>query len=351
VNEEDEEDNEEDEEDNEEDEEDNDTVDALDKLVRQGRGLRDDGGNVLTGETFLEQKHILEESNPSKWQKYRNKVKKHTASGYIPVDGHAKSAGGVRACLHDAVVNAADRVGVTIDRKELLKQCPATRTGNRTFDEVTSTDVVSAKVRFTNVNVDNAPGGNEAAMLSIQGGVYVVQMQVDGKQTELHACVYDSCGTLPGHKQHSGMLVDNRIKAPIYLIEPKDRASTKAKRDTLNDFYNVKKPGRVFVLQVWRIEPVEGAEITPPSAAEERQVAEIELMDVDALQEAYKDTLNRTQVTGPNARNKEWLIGKIRGVPTIRAKRALREGKQGGSPNKRHRHADKCVLVSKAGAA
>ena len=106
-------------------------------------------------------------------------------------------------------------------------------------------------------------------------------MQVDGKRTELHACVYDSRGTLPGHGLHSGMLIDNRKKAPIYLIEPKDRASTKAKRDMLNDFYNVKHPGRVFVLQVWRIEPVEGVEITPvpaviyPSAAYQDAVATI----------------------------------------------------------------------------
>ena len=28
------------------------------------------------------------------------------------------------------------------------------------------------------------------------------------------------------------------------------------KRKVLNDFFNVKKPGRVFVLKVWRIEPV-----------------------------------------------------------------------------------------------
>jgi hypothetical protein len=333
-------------------------------------------------------------------------VKKLTASGYIAVDGRDKSTGGVRACLHDAVINAAKQIGVTIDKLELLKQCSAVKI-DRTFEQVTSTEAVSTKVKFTNVNVDNAPGGNEVAMLSIEdGGVYVLQMQVDGKRTELHAGVYDSCGTLPGHGLHSGMLIDNRKKAPIYLIEPKDRASTKAKRDMLNDFYNVKHPGRVFVLQVWRIEPVEGVEITPvptvnyPSAAYQDAVAAIkeqqsaavkkttkadaqgivdykrkqresgiatgpydnvgghsgaaidltdsppakkmkvassplDNMTVEELQAVYKDKLNVTQVRGPSARNKKWLIDKINGGMTIRAKRAQ---KQGGSPNKRARN-------------
>jgi hypothetical protein len=243
-------------------ENDDDIVDALDDRARKGHGLLDNGNKTLTGEKFLEQKALLEEQ-PSKWKAYRAKVKRLTRSGYIAVDGHGKSTGGVRRCLHDAVINAANRVGVAIDAKKLMQQCRAVATKDRTFHEVTSAEAVGLKVRFTNVNVNNLPGGNEAALLSIEdGGVYVVQMQVDGKTAEFHACVYDSRGTLPRHKPHSGMLIDNRKRAPIYLIEPKDRASTQAKRDMLNDFYNVQKPGRVYVMQVWRIEPVEGVEVT-----------------------------------------------------------------------------------------
>ena len=160
----------------------------------------------------------------------------------------------------------------------------------------------------------------------------------------------------------------------------------------------------MFVLQVWRIEPVEGVEITSapavnyPSAAYQDEVAaikeqqaaaakktteadaqgivdykrkqreegkatgeydlvgdsktaEIDLTDsppakkskvastleeeIDELQAEYKAKLGRTQVTGPKARDKEWLIGQINGGMTIRAKRAQ---KQGGSPNKRSRN-------------
>ena len=50
--------------------------------------------------------------------------------------------------------------------------------------------------------------------------------------------------------------------------------------------------------------------------------------EIDELQAEYKAKLGRAQVTGPKARDKEWLIGKISGVPTIRAKRA--QDKQAG---------------------
>ena len=332
-------------------ENDDDIVDALDDRARKGHGLLDNGNKTLTGEKFLEQKALLEEQ-PSKWKAYRAKVKRLTRSGYIAVDGHGKSTGGVRRCLHDAVINAANRVGVAIDAKKLMQQCRAVATKDRTFHEVTSAEAVGLKVRFTNVNVNNLPGGNEAALLSIEdGGVYVVQMQVDGKTAEFHACVYDSRGTLPRHKPHSGMLIDNRKRAPIYLIEPKDRASTQAKRDMLNDFYNVQKPGRVYVMQVWRIEPVEGVEVTSvPTGINYHSAAEpgargivaytrtprdagladspvkkmkkatlLEDMDVDELQEEYKTKLNVTQVRGSKARDRCWLIDKINGGLTVRA--------------------------------
>ena len=45
-------------------------------------------------------------------------------------------------------------------------------------------------------------------------------------------------------------------------------------------------------------------------------------MTVEELQAVYKDKLNVTQVRGPSARSKEWLIDKINGGMTIRAKRA-----------------------------
>ena len=51
----------------------------------------------------------------------------------------------------------------------------------------------------------------------------------------------------------------------------------------------------------------------------------------------FKAKLGRTQVTGSRARDKGWLIGRINGVPTIRAKRA--QGKQGGGGGKRARAA------------
>ena len=77
-------------------------------------------------------------------------------------------------------------------------------------------------------------------MLSIQdGGVYVVQFQVDGAKSEYHAATYDSTGIIPGpYKAHSGVLIDNRKKKPVYMIEDKDRASVENKRKVLNTMYS-----------------------------------------------------------------------------------------------------------------
>lgn len=125
---------------------------------------------------------------------------------------------------------------------------------NTSFEEIERAPVVAEQVRFEPVNVDNEVGGNEAALMSIEdGGVFLVMSQVDGSQANFHAFVYDSTGTVAGNKPHRGMLIDNRRKRPVYLIEAKDRASVKDKRKCLNDFYN----GRVYVMHVWRMVPVQ----------------------------------------------------------------------------------------------
>ena len=79
-----------------------------------------------------------------------------------------------------------------------------------------------------------------------------------------------------------------------------------------------------------------GAAIDSPPAKKMKVASSpLEHMTIDELQAVYKDNLNVTQVRGPSARNKEWLIDKINGGMTIRAKRAQ---KQAGSLNKRRRN-------------
>ena len=62
----------------------------------------------------------------------------------------------------------------------------------------------------------------------------------------------------------------------------------------------------------------------------------LEDMSVDELQEMYKAKLNVIQVRGPSARNNAWLIDKIQGGLTVRAKRAL--GNKQGASSKRPRN-------------
>eukprot|EP01043_Picozoa_sp_COSAG02_P060622 COSAG02_NODE_7961_length_2771_cov_1.845808_2_plen_463_part_00 len=228
---------------------------ALNFRAQQGIGL-EYKGRPLTSERY---KTMVGNAPPSRRAALRADVKRKARSGYIKFSGYKKTTKppDVRSCLHDAIMNAATRVRVTIDKKKLWRQCKPVKTKERSFAEVVGTDEVSSKLSFTYVNPDNAQGGNEAFLLSLKDGVYVVQSQIDGKTTSQHAFVYDARGTVPEvKKDHCGMIIDNRKNKPIYLIEPKDRKDVDSKRGVLNKFWNVSKPGRVFVMHIYRVEPV-----------------------------------------------------------------------------------------------
>jgi hypothetical protein len=75
----------------------------------------------------------------------------------------------------------------------------------------------------------------------------------------------------------------------------------------------------------------------PPPAKKNKVAKDLEDMTIDELQAKYRAKLNVIQVRGPSARNKAWLIDKINGGLTVRAKRA--QGKQGGGGGKRARTA------------
>ena len=76
----------------------------------------------------------------------------------------------------------------------------------------------------------------------------------------------------------------------------------------------------------------------PPPAKKMKATKALEDMSIDELQAEFKAKLGRTQVTGSRARDKGWLIGRINGGLTVRAKRAL-GNKQGGGGGKRARAA------------
>ena len=152
--------------------------------------------------------------------------------------------------MNDTAVNAATRVGTHIDIKQLLREVPARKTVDTSLNEIMSAPCVANVLDFEYINIDHVGGGKEAALMSIEdGGVYFVLAQVDGAKAEYYAFVYDSTSTVPNEKPHSGLLIDNRKKAAVFLIEDSDRASVESKRKVLNDFFNA----RTFVLQVYRV--------------------------------------------------------------------------------------------------
>ena len=191
-----------------------------------------------------------------KKRKWAAMVNKKARAGYLPVHGHEKSTGGLRRCMHDMAVNGAKRLGVTIDGKQFMKECKPRRTVDTSFAEIETAPSIASKVTFTHVNVSHQKGGNEAALLSIEdGGVYAVMAQVDGRTAEYHAFVYDSTGILPGpYKAHSGIVIDNGKKRPVFLIDKEDRSSVQKKRDVLNDLFGA----RTYVMHVYRMQAVKG---------------------------------------------------------------------------------------------
>jgi len=133
-----------------------------------------------------------------------------------------------------------------------------------------------------------------------------------------------------------------------------------AKEGLISYFKDLKN---IEVADVWRVRvktkrlaEVPHAALLPPPVKEKREVdaatdltdsppakknkvaKDLEDMTIDELQEVYKAKLNVIQVRGPSARNKAWLIDKINGGLTVRAKRAL-GNKQGGGGGKRARAA------------
>ena len=223
-------------------------AEQLDTLVTAGLALTDANGDKITSEHYM--KVMLKEKNKEKKKKWARKVNLKAKGGYLAVFDVDKSTGSLRRCMHDTAVNAATRVGAQIDIKQLLREVPARKTVDTSVEEIMSAPSVASAIDFEYVSVNHVTGGNEAALISIEdGGVYFVLAQVDGAKAEYHAFVYDSTGTVPNEKPHSGLLIDNRKKAAVFLIEDSDRASVESKRKVLNDFFKA----RTFVLQVYRV--------------------------------------------------------------------------------------------------
>ena len=352
------------------------TESILDTLVTAGYGLKDANGETITKDHYHE--CMRKQKNAQKKKEWAAKVSKEARAGYLPVLNVDKSTGPKRSCMQDAVIIAAKRVGASIDRKQLLKEVPPCKTKDTSFVKIEGAPCVKAAIDFEHVKVEGIKGGKEAALLSIvDGGVYFVMAHVIGAQNCNHAFVYDSTGIIPGpYLAHSGVVIDNRKDKPVYLIDAKDRASVDRKRKVLNDFFNTT---HTTVLKVSRIinkqNPPPPVKAVAPDAQgineykrkqrEEGQVTgkydlvgdskaeEIDLTDsppakkmkatkaledmtIDELQEVYKAKLNVIQVRGPSARDKAWLIDKINGGLTVRAKRAL--GNKQGASSKRPRN-------------
>jgi hypothetical protein len=185
------------------------------------------------------------------------KKKKKRGSGFIDVYGVEKATGPdgreMSSCMQDAALNGAKQMGVDIDPKTMYKQCPPRRTKHTMVAEIESAPCVEEAIQLKYENHHHTKGGPEYALLQVRtGGPRFVIGTVEGRKETEHAFIYDPTGILPGpYRAHMGILIDNRGKAPVRIIEESDRSSVDMSRQAIDSFFTAK----TFISQVYEMRP------------------------------------------------------------------------------------------------
>ena len=77
------------------------------------------------------------------------------ATGYVLITGSpyrdAEGSPHHRSCLHDAIINAAPRIGGGIDQSELYRQCSPRRVMDTRIEELDKCECVSSVMNIASV--------------------------------------------------------------------------------------------------------------------------------------------------------------------------------------------------------
>ena len=115
-----------------------------------------------------------------------------TSSPYRDAEGSSQ----LRSCLHDAIINAAPRIGREINKFGLYRQCLPRRAKDKEIKELEKCECVSSVMTTEPIlNMDRSKMGTLVILMRIYGGVYVCNCNVysyGSKKFTQHAFVYDS---------------------------------------------------------------------------------------------------------------------------------------------------------------
>jgi len=141
--------------------------------------------------------------------------------------GRSAVDGNQRSCSQDGLVNGAKRLGVPVTKKAVdaatLPPVGDTKVGVIVAyaREELGISMLDAKTGALGVQIFQAPGGPEHALLQItDGSVFFTELNVDGDK---HVVVYDS-----GYDSYSGdtcgAIIDNSKDSVVKHIDPTDRS-------------------------------------------------------------------------------------------------------------------------------
>ena len=171
--------------------------------------------------------------------------RKQKATGYVLITGSpycdAEGSPHHRLCLHDAIINAAPRIGGGVDQSELYRQCSPRRVMDTAIYELEKCECVSSIIKIEPVlDIDREKMGTLGILMRIKDGVYVCICSVYSNILKLwtqHAFVYDIYFTTKVKSAFQGAIIDNRRYAPICVLEVKDRKTTTKLNNMLRKFF------------------------------------------------------------------------------------------------------------------
>ena len=183
--------------------------------------------------------------------------RKRKATGYVLINGSpyrdAEGSPHQRSCLHDAIINAAPRVGEKIDQSELYRQCSPRRVMDTTTEELEKCECVSSVMNIApGLDIEREKMGPLRIILRINDGVYVCICSVYSNIFEhwtQHAFFYDSYFTTKVNSACHGAIIENRRYAPICVMEEKDRETKNKLKIMLRNFFQ----GMCIVKYVFKV--------------------------------------------------------------------------------------------------
>ena len=108
---------------------------------------------------------------------------KRKATGYVYITdspySDAEGLSQLRSRLHDAIINAAPRIGKKIDRSELCRQCLPRRVKDTEIKELEICECVSSLMTIAPVlNIERDKMGALGIFMRIDDGIYVCNYNI-----------------------------------------------------------------------------------------------------------------------------------------------------------------------------